>query len=276
MTERARRKVLVTGAGSGIGRAIARRLASAGHEVVGTVRDPKRAAALTAEAKSGGLSLSYEPLELTDRAQVKALAARLNAGGGVDVVVNNAGAGAYGSLEEVDTDVATWQFAVNVFGPLELTRALLPGLRQRKGHIVFIGSLAGRIALPFQAHYSASKAAIASISDALRMELAPFGVTVTCIEPGDFATGFTDARRSLLPAGSPYEARLRACLTAVGEQERGGPDPDWVARVVAQLVDGRRPPARRPVGHWARTISLLLRLLPDALRERMVLQQYKL
>lgn len=271
-----RQRVLVTGAGSGIGRAVAWRLAEAGYEVIATVREPGRAAALTDAARTQGRNVVYRPLELSRLEDVRRFAHELLAQGGVEVVINNAGAGVFGAIEEVDAEATAWQFAVNVFGPLELTRALLPVLRARQGRVVFVGSLAGRIALPFQAHYSASKAAVAAVSDALRLELAPFGVSVTCIEPGDFATGFTNARRVVAPDGSPYQAPRDRCLAAVDGQERGGPDPDWVGRAIAAAAAARSPAARRPVGRWARTMTLALRLVPDRLRERIVRSTYHL
>ncbi len=268
------RRALVTGAGSGIGRAIARRLAGAGYEVTGTVRDAARAAHLTREAAQSGISLRYVALELTDEEQVSSVAADVEAVGGADALVHNAGFGVFGAIEEVDATATIRQFAVNVFGPLALTRALLPGLRARQGHIIWIGSLAGRIALPFQGHYSATKAAIASLSDALRMELAPHGVRVTSVEPSDFATGFTDARCSSLPAGSPYAERRARCLTEVERQERGAPGPELVAEVVRQLLESPNPPSRRPVGTNARLMCLLLRLIPARYAERMIMKHY--
>lgn len=264
------RKVLVTGAGSGLGRAVAERLARGGDQVTGTVRDPQRAVEMSAAAADARLPLRFVPLELTDLDRVAALARDLEADGGVDVLVHNAGYGVFGPVEEVDLDAAQRQFAVNVFGPLQLTRLLLPGLRTRRGHIIWVGSLAGRIALPFQAHYSATKAAIAALSDALRIELKPHGVRVTCVEPGDFATGFTDARLVSSAPASPYRQALERCLKAVDEQERGGPRPEWVGSVVQDLSRMDQPPARRPVGQWARTMCLLVRLLPDRVRERIV------
>jgi len=268
------RQALVTGAGSGIGRAIALHLAREGLRVVGTVRSADRAAALTAEAARDDLPLRYLPLELSAAESREALAAALEAEGGPDVVVHNAGFGVFGSVEEVDGAAAGRQFEVTFFGPLALTRRLLPALRARRGHVIFIGSLAGRLSLPFQAHYSATKAAIASLSDALRMELRPLGVKVTCVEPGDFATGFTDAREPCVPDGSPYAEPLARCHAAVERTERGAPSPEAVARVVGRLLRRRNPPARRPVGRWARTICLMHRLLPDRLRERLVRSTY--
>ncbi len=272
--EKSNRNALVTGAGGGIGRAIAGRLAAGGDNVIGTVREPARARALTDEARERGLPLRFVPLELESAEQVEALAREL-APAGLDVLVHNAGFGVFGPVEDVDAEAAHRQFAVNVFGPLELTRHLLPALRARRGRIIWVGSLAGRIALPFQAHYSATKAAIASFSDALRMELAPHGVRVTCIEPGDFATGFTAARAVTRVAGSPYGDALEKCLAAVEEQEQGGPSPEWVGRVVDEISRADHPPARRPVGQLARTMCALLRMVPDRVREGVVKSRYR-
>jgi NAD(P)-dependent dehydrogenase (short-subunit alcohol dehydrogenase family) len=272
----AARHVLVTGAGRGIGRAIAERLARGGFDVVGTVRDAARARALTEEARAGGRRLRYEPLELGRGADVASFAGAIRSGGGPDIVVHNAGFGVFGAVEEVGADLVAEQFAVNLFGPLELTRQLLPALRERRGQVIWIGSLAGRISLPFQAHYSATKAAVAAISDAMRMELAPHGVRVSCVEPGDFATGFTAARVVQRRPESPYLAAQTRCLSAVERQERGAPPPERVAAAVERLCRAEPPAARRPVGQGARATCLLLRLLPDRLRELIVAKHYEL
>lgn len=268
-----RKRVLVTGAGSGIGRAIAARLADAGYAVIGTVRDAERARALTAEA-AAAKPMRFLPLNLSSASSIAELLAEVEATGGLDIVVNNAGNGVFGAIEEVDATLVARQFAVNVFGPLELTRRLLPSLRTRKGQVIWIGSLGGRISLPFQAHYSATKSAISSLSDALRMELRPHGVRVTCVEPGDFATGFTDARQVVAIASSPYAPQRERCLAAVETQEREAPSPESVASLVERLCRMPDPPARIPVGKNARTLCLLLRLLPDRLREFMVRKTY--
>ena len=269
------RLALVTGAGSGIGQAVAQRLAQAGYRVIGTVRDAERARALTEAARPiHGGQLEFVALELTSPDQVAALASSLERGGGVDLVVQNAGYGVFGAVETVDGAAVERQFAVNVLGPLELLRRLLPGLRARKGRIIWIGSLAGRISLPFQGHYSATKFAIAALSDALRMELRPHGVRVTCVEPGDFATGFTASRAVIDAASSPYANAHAACLAAAEKQEREGPSPDWVANVVERLARAANPPARVPVGENARLLCLLLRLLPDRVRELIVRKTY--
>jgi NAD(P)-dependent dehydrogenase (short-subunit alcohol dehydrogenase family) len=268
------KRVLVTGAGSGIGLAIAHRLSAAGYEVVGTVRDPLRAGPLTADAVAASKSITFLPLDLASAASIDRLVAKLEAAGGVDIVVNNAGHGVFGAVEEVDAQQTAHQFAANVFGPLELTRRLLRGLRDRKGQVIWIGSLAGRISLPFQAHYSATKSAISSLSDALRMELRPLGVRVTCVEPGDFSTGFTSARQIVAGTASPYASQHARCLAAVEKQEREAPAPDRVASLVERLCAMPDPPARVPIGENARTLCLLLRLLPDRIRELIVRRTY--
>ena len=141
------------------------------HSVVATVRDPERARRLTSDAQRAGMTLEYTALDLNSPDEIETFVAALEAHGGVDALVNNAGYGVYGAVEDVGADHIARQFQVNVFGPLHVTRRLLPGLRQRRGRIIWIGSLAGRQSLAFQGHYSATKAATASISDALRMEL---------------------------------------------------------------------------------------------------------
>jgi NAD(P)-dependent dehydrogenase (short-subunit alcohol dehydrogenase family) len=269
------RVAVVTGAGAGIGRATVRRLAGAGYTVFATVRDPARATCLAQEAEHAGAAVRYRPLELTDPRQIEALAAAVEAAGGSDLVVHNAGYGVFGSVEDVDTEATERQFAVNVFGPLQLTRHLLPGLRRRKGRVIWIGSLAGRIPLPFQGHYSATKSTIATISDAMRMELRPYGVRVTCVEPSDFATSFTGSRVVTRKRGSAYLEVAERCLGEVEKQERGAPDPEWVARVIERLATQKSPPARRPVGKNARLICLLMRVMPPSLAERMIRAHYR-
>ncbi|MEK7706027.1 MAG: SDR family NAD(P)-dependent oxidoreductase [Myxococcota bacterium] len=269
-----RQRVIVTGAGSGLGDAIARQLAGEGYDVLGTVREAARAHTLTEQAQGRGLSLSYRPLDLGERAQVERLGAELGAQP-LDVLVHNAGMGVFGAVEDVDDTAAALQMAVNFFGPLELTRRLLPALRQAHGRILFVGSLAGRISLPFQACYSASKAALAALSDALRIELRPHGVQVCCIEPGDFATAFTAARR-VSQATTPYASAAQRCLLAVERQERSGAEAALVAQLVSRLCRSRRLAARYPVGRWARTLALLRGVLPDAWAEAIVRTHYEL
>jgi short-subunit dehydrogenase len=257
-------RILVTGAGSGIGKAIAARLEAAGHAVVGTVRDAERARVLTDAARQRGLRLTFVPLDLGERSSVETGACRVLAGGPLDVLINNAGFGLFGAVEDAAAEEVARQFEVNLLGPIQLTRVLLPSLRERKGRIIWIGSLAGRQSLPFQGHYSATKAAVAALSDALRMELRPSGVQVACVEPGDISTGFTDARVTTNAVSSPYAEAAARSRAAVEHEERHGPDPVCVARAVERLVVRHRLPTRVAVGRLSRTTTVFLRLLPHA------------
>ena len=268
--------VLVTGAGDGIGCAIAQRLARAGHRVTGTVRSAERAAALTATARADGLPLSYSRLQYPSPGEIDAVVRETESRGRLDVLVNNAGIGVFGAMEVVGADDVSRQFAVNLLGPLELTRRLLPLLRASRGRVIWIGSLAGRLSLPFQSHYSATKASVAAISDAMRMELLPLGVQVCCVEPGDFATGFTGARAVIDPAAPEYREAHARCLAAAERQERGGAPPEDVAVLVERLCRVTRMPVRAPVGRLARTMCLAHRLLPDRWREWAVRRNYDL
>lgn len=269
------RRVLVTGAGSGIGKAIAERLARGGCSVIATVRDPERARNLTSDAQRAALALEYRALDLGSPDEIDALASGLEVGGGIDVLVNNAGYGVYGAVEDVEADQVARQFQVNLFGPLRLTRRLLPGLRRRRGRIVWIGSLAGRQSLAFQAAYAATKAATAAFSDALRMELKPLGVSVSCVEPGDVATGFTSARVIVANDASVYAERARRSLAAVEREEQSSPGPECVARAVEKLVLRRRSPPRVATGHMGRAIALFLRLVPHAVAQSVVARLYR-
>jgi NAD(P)-dependent dehydrogenase (short-subunit alcohol dehydrogenase family) len=270
------RQALITGAGTGIGRLVAEHLAARGFQVTGTVRDEARAEALSREYRAKSLPLRFLTLQLSSAASIEALADHVTRDGGPDLVVHNAGFGVFGPVEHVPLDRVQEQFSVNLFGPLELTRRLLPVLRARKGQVIWIGSLAGRISLPFQAHYSATKAAVASISDAMRMELQPHGVRVTCVEPGDFSTGFTSARAVVPATSESYGAVQARCLAAVERQERGAPSPERIARLIEKLARDPNPPARVPVGEGAGAMCFGLRLLPDRIRELVVRKHYDL
>ena len=266
--------VLVTGAGQGIGMEIARELARNGAKVTGTIRDPQRASRLNedkiepfmfAPLEMGGARTEADITELVETYSNSPL----------DILIHNAGYGLFGPIEHIDAEAELHQFRVNVLDPMRLTRALLPSLRRSSGRIIFIGSLAGRITLPFQGHYSATKSALASLSESLRMELAPDGIQVTCLEPGDFATGFPDARDSRLDVG-PYTERAKRCLDAVERDERGGAAPELVAKLVRRLCEAKTLPVRRPVGPGAKSLAWASRMLPESLRLRLTLKHYNI
>jgi NAD(P)-dependent dehydrogenase (short-subunit alcohol dehydrogenase family) len=265
--------VLITGATSGIGRATALRLARAGHRVFATGR---RVAALESLAQEAHLEVL--PLDVTDPdsiASVKAEIERRTDGYGIDVLVNNAGYGAVAPLEELSDEGLRAQFETNVFGLMAVTRAFVPAMRRRgRGRVVNVSSIGGRVTFPLLGAYNATKYAVESLSDALRMELAPFGVQVVLIEPGSIATEFSHVAMGTISSGesSPYAGALAAAQETNERFARRAAGPDTVAQAIELAITARRPRARyiRP---WDTYLLLWLsRLLPtswlDALQSR--------
>ena len=271
-----RGKVLVTGASSGIGCACAVRLSGLGYQVLAGVRDPMAGEALCALA--GGI----EPvlLDVTDSASIRAAVDKAG-GDGLAGLVNNAGVSVIGPLELVPVETWRRQFEVNVFGLVAVTQAFLPLLRRVRGRIVNIGSIAGRSALPGTGTYDASKFAVEGVTDALRMEVRPFGIHVSLIEPG--AVDSAIWKKSLdsiadLQRNSPAEVRelyqgLMASVRAETAKAAAKALPaDRVAKVVEHALTARRPKTRYVIGGDAR-FWLLLNLLPDAWRDRLILSE---
>jgi len=271
--------VLVTGASSGIGKACAEWLFTRGCRVYGTSRQAPRA---LVEARTSDLAplLRMIPLDVTSDDSVEAaVGIVLACEERIDAVVNNAGFGIAGAAELTTMDEAREQFETNFFGTVRICRAVLPVMRQQgSGRILNVSSIAGRIGIPFQAFYSASKFAIEGFTEALRMEVAPFGIQVVLIEPGDFRTGFTAARRMARGAegnpkgspytrdGSPYAERQARALAVMEHDETHGATPEAVARLVHRVITARSPGVRYAVGPVFERLTLILqRLLPSRL-----------
>jgi NAD(P)-dependent dehydrogenase (short-subunit alcohol dehydrogenase family) len=257
--------VLVTGASSGIGAACAERLARSGWRVLAGVRREGDAPAGTEEVL----------LDVTDKDQIRAAAARVDE---LQGLVNNAGIAAAGPLEFLPVEVFRHQLEVNVTGQVAVTQALLPALRSGRGRIVFMGSIAGKSALPFLGAYGASKHALEAIADSLRVELSPWGIGVTIVEPGTIKTPIwtrsSERADELLETiderfdelyGSTI-ARFRRIALARGA---AGAPPEKVAKVVEEALTASRPPTRRLVGRDAR-IRAAFELLPDRMRDRVL------
>jgi NAD(P)-dependent dehydrogenase (short-subunit alcohol dehydrogenase family) len=256
--------VLVTGASSGIGAATAELLAGRGFAVYGTSR--------RAEGRSPPAGVRWLAMDVRDDASVREAVARsLAEAGSLAGVVCNAGYGIFGSVEEVPLELAREQLETNFFGVLRTLRAVLPSMRERRrGRVVIVGSLAGRAPIPFQAHYSASKAALDALVLALRNELHGTGVAASLVEPGDVATPFNDAMTWGDPAASAYGERAREVERRVREALPKAPGPESVARKVLRALTARRPRVRYTAGADAWLVPLGRRLLPDAASLRLI------
>ncbi|MEN0062863.1 MAG: SDR family oxidoreductase [Myxococcota bacterium] len=251
----------VTGAGSGIGFAIAHRLLALGWNVVAT---DKETGPWSVALGAPRPQLRILSLDVRNSDQVHAAA---QVAGDVDLLVNNAGIAIFGTQEESDLDAVRDLFEVNVLGPARVTQALLPSLRQRKGTIVQISSLAGKAVFPESGFYAATKHALEAMSEALVQEVAPFGVRVRVVEPGAYATRLQDTAAAASrnpPADSPY-AELRPVWDARREETlTAGGAPDEVAQAVVASLEDPAPFARLAVGVDAAHILDLRNELGDA------------
>jgi NAD(P)-dependent dehydrogenase (short-subunit alcohol dehydrogenase family) len=260
---------LITGASSGIGTVVAEALATEGFQVFAGVRRPGSGDALR------GAGITPLPLDVTsDESVAAAVQTVLDTAGRIDLLVNNAGYGQYGSVEDVGLADAQRQFDVNVFGVARVTRAVLPVMRQQRGgRIVIVSSVAGRLATPFAGWYSASKHAVEALSDALRLEAAPFGIQVTVVQPAAIKTGFDTvaldelARTTQIAAYQPMAAAFRKLVESSYAR---APGPEVVAEAIMRVATTRRAPARIAVPGEARALLLLKRLLSDRLFDRLV------
>lgn len=264
------RVVLITGASSGIGAAAARLLAERGYRVFATSRRPDRLGADAPPAE-------WLAMDVRDEASVTGGVEKLlAAAGGLDAVVCNAGYGVFGSVEELPLEDARDQFETNWFGVLRTLRATLPALRARgAGRVAIVGSLAGRAPIPFQAHYSATKAATEALAFALHNELHGTGVRVSLVEPGDIHTAFNDAMDLDRVQGSAYGERLARCREVVARSLDDAPGPEVVARVIHRALTARRPRVRYPVGPASWAVPLGRRLLPDRLSLRLIRRHFR-
>lgn len=263
------RTAVVTGASSGIGRATAKALVDRGYRVIGTSRNPDRIA--QADRVEG---VDYRPLDLTDNASIEAFAAGL---GAVDVLVNNAGESQSGPLEELPPDALHRLFQLNVLGQVRLTQLLLPGMRERgSGRVIMVGSMLGSFPLAYRSSYVATKAAIRGFADAARLEMSPFGVWLTTVEPGSIRTGIGERRTNYIGTGSPHEADFRRMLAKLDHNERTGTSPEKVAATIVTAVEARRPKPLYAIGSNAPVVFVLKRLFPRSLVHRIVARKHGL
>lgn len=262
---------LITGASSGIGEAIALHLLHAGYRVYGTSRRAR-------ESQPDGIQ--FIQMDVDDDASVQAAVAALMGGiDRLDVVVNCAGLGILGAIEEIPVATAKQIFETNVFGVLRVLQAVAPYMRkQGLGHIINISSIAGEVSLPLRGIYSASKFAMEAMSEAMRMELKSFGVQVVILQPGDFNTSLQQNRTHIHPdSDSPYARIFKEIEAQIAEGMQKAPSPEPVGRRVEKIAKSKHPGLRYRVGSSLEVITpRLKKILPPALFERLIMSFYKM
>lgn len=263
--------VLITGGSSGIGKAIGDFLFHKGFTVYGTSRNPEK------------VSNSLFPLIALDVREVasiqSAVATIIQEAGRLDIVINNAGVGITGPLEEIPMDEIKNNFETNFFGPIEVMKAVLPQMRsQQSGLIINITSIAGYMGLPYRSVYSASKGALELITEALRMEVKSFGIQITNVAPGDFATNIAAGRfHAPVLQGSAYETVYGSVLQTMDAHVDSGSNPNEMAEAVYQIILNPNPKIHYKVGAFMQKFSIVLkRILPDKVYEKMLMNHYKL
>lgn len=264
--------VLITGGSSGIGKSIGQYLVTKGYVVYGTTRSL---------AKNSDFN-SFPLLEMDVRnvASIKqAIASLLQKENRLDVLINNAGIGITGPIEETPHEEILGAFETNFHGPLHVIKAALPQMRKQKsGLIINVTSIAGYMGLPYRGIYSATKGALEVVSEALRMEVKGFGVHIANLAPGDFATNIAAGRyHSPVIENSPYQKAYGAILEKINEDVDAGEDPILVAKTVLKIITTKHPKVHYKVGTFTQKFSLVLKaILPDKVFEKMLLNHYKL
>ncbi len=258
--------VLITGATTGIGRQTALHLARLGHHVIASGRKPAELAKVKQEA--GASKLDTLLLDVTSPASIASAVTevdRLTDGRGLDVLVNNAGFGVLGPTSEISDSETRRQFETNVFGLLNVTRAFLPKMRERRsGRIINVSSVGGRITLPYFGVYNSTKYAVESLSEALRYELRPFGIDVVLIEPGVIRTNFEATAISGLGAfaETPYKVAVEKYEQMSKMADRFASNPIVIAKAIARAVRARRPSARYVAPRSTNFVRWMNALLP--------------
>lgn len=266
--------LLITGVSSGIGRACYEHFSKPGYAVVGTIRKG-------AEGPDGTPARSTVRMDVLDDASIRrAVEQTLGTHKKIDVLINNAGISLVGSLEDTSMEEAKLQFDVNFWGTVKLIKAVLPVMREQGfGHIVNIGSLAGVVALPFQAFYSGGKYAVEGISEALSMEVKPFGIKVTIIEPGDFNTPLTQNRVVAKQArgDSRYADRFEKTLAVIERGESRGEPPARIPDLIERVIHARSPKLRYRIGKSRELFAASLSaLLPRRAFEKLLMDYFDL
>ena len=265
---------LITGASSGIGMETAKLLVADGYTVYGAARRLDR----MKDLEAAGVHLVS--MDVSDDASMVAGVEKIMAKEGqIDILLNNAGYGSYGALEDVPISEARYQFEVNIFGLARLTQLVLPGMRARRsGKIINISSIGGKIGEPHGAWYHATKYAVEGLSDSLRMELKEFGIDVVIIEPGAIITEWSTIAREHLRkvSGSTAYSKLTAGHIKMFETaDKKGSLPIVVARTIVKAIKSPRPKTRYATGVGAKIILFARRILSDRMFDKVMLNMMK-
>lgn len=264
--------VLITGGSSGIGKAIGIYLKAKGFTVYGTTRNLENYKDFN---EFQLLELNVRDVSTID----KAIHQLIEKEGRLDVLINNAGIGITGPIEETPHEEILKTFDTNFHGPLHMIKAVLPHMRkQNKGVIINITSIAGYMGLPFRGIYSATKGALELVTEALRMETKDFGIKIANIAPGDFATNIAAGRyHAPVKENSPYEVSYGNTLKMMDEDVDSGSNPIDVAKKVFKIINVKNPKGHYKVGEFMQIFSIVLKkILPDKVYEKLLLNHYKL
>lgn len=256
--------VLISGASSGIGKEIAKTFDNDGYQVIGLSRK-----------KPDDVSYPYYQCDLTNHEQIKQVSKTITEEyPQIDILINCAGVGTGGAIEEVSYEDLKWVYEVNLFGTIELIRNILPALRNHSAKIINIGSVAGAITIPYQTSYSMSKASLAVLTEGLRIELKQFDIDVCTIMPGDTKTDFTTNRKTILNEGSPYYNKVNQSIKKMEKDEMNGVSPMKVVNVVKKAVRKKKMPIQITVGFDYKLLVFLSRILPKRLVEIIITKMY--
>jgi len=265
--------IIITGTSSGIGKTCADYLANQGHQVFGISRNPK---------KDEVRAFTAIPCDITNNPALKQTIADIaKQQGRIDVLINCAGMGISGPIEETDNELARQQMEINFFGTVNCIQAVLPFMRQQKdGQIITVSSIGGLMGLPFQGFYSASKYALEGLTEVLRMELKGSGIRTTLVNPGDFRTEFTARRQKIARSeqpDSPYYEQFRKSIAQIEKDENGGQDPIIIARLMDKLINKKAPAVRYLTGAFEQKLAVFIkRISPSKLFEKILSSHYQI
>jgi short-subunit dehydrogenase len=269
--------ILLTGASSGLGKIAAEYLAKKGHMVIGTSRQAPLPEQILLSSKTEYPLLIQ--MDVTDETSIKRVISFIKKHfDRIDIIVNNAGWGISGPIEETSLQHAQTLFNTNFFGMLSVTQCVLPLMRsQKQGLIINISSIGGVLGLPYQGLYSASKFAVEGLTESLRLEVKKFGINVSMVEPGDFKTGFTKNRKKTLFTSSPYTDSVNNTTSVFEKDEQNGSDPLNFAQLIDNIINSNNPKLRYRVGSFSQKfIARLKGVIPDRIVQWILMKYYGL